>query len=54
MMIIYPDDRVLLVVVMNNLEGWRRVQDEGWYRIPVKHAPQPMPNIDIIGFFFTK
>jgi hypothetical protein len=52
-MIIYPDDRVL-VAVMNNLEDWKRVQDEGWYRIPVKHAPEPVPHIDWIGFFFTK
>lgn len=52
-MTIYPDDRVL-VAVMNNLEDWQRVQDEGWYRIPVKHAPEPVPNVDWIGFFFTK
>lgn len=52
-MLIYPDDRVL-VAVMNNLEDWRRVQDEGWYRLPVKHAPEPVPNIDWLAFFFTK
>ena len=52
-MIIYPDDRVL-VAVMNNLENWQRVQDEGWYRIPVRHAPAPVPQVDIIAFFFTK
>ncbi len=52
-MLIYPDDRIL-VAIMNNLKDWQRVQDEHWYRIPVKHAPQPVPNIDWIGFFFTK
>jgi len=52
-MLIYPDDRVL-VAVMNNLEDWERIQDEHWYRIPVKHAPEPVPNIDIIAFYFTK
>ena len=52
-MIIYPDDRVL-VAVMNNLEDWQRVQDERWYRIPVKHAPELVPNVDWIAFFFTK
>lgn len=52
-MIIYPDDRVL-VAVINNLEDWQRVQDEGWYRIPVKHAPEPAPHIDWVAFFFTK
>jgi len=52
-MLIYPDDRVL-VAVMNNLEDWQRVQDEGWYRIPVKHAPEVVPNIDWLAFYFTK
>ena len=52
-MLIYPDDRVL-VAVMNNLEDWQRVQDEGWYRIPVKHAPEPVPHIDWIAFYFTR
>jgi hypothetical protein len=51
--LIYPDDRVL-VAVMNNLEDWRRVQEEGWYRIPAKHALEPVPNIDILAFYFTK
>jgi hypothetical protein len=49
-MLIYPDDRVL-VAVINNLEDWQRVQDEQWYRIPTKHAPEPVPNIDILAFF---
>ncbi|MCB0208170.1 MAG: hypothetical protein KDJ52_02500 [Anaerolineae bacterium] len=52
-MLIYPDDRVL-VTIMNNLEDWRRVHDENWYRIPVKHAPEPVPNIDWIAFYQTK
>jgi hypothetical protein len=52
-MIIYPDDRIL-VVVMNNLEDWQRVQAEGWYRIPVKNAPVPVPHLDWLAFFFTK
>ncbi|RME97493.1 MAG: hypothetical protein D6768_19520 [Chloroflexi bacterium] len=52
-MLIYPDDRVL-VAVMNNLEDWRRVQDEGWYRIPVKRAPPPVPNIDWLAFYQTR
>ncbi len=52
-MIIFPDDRVL-IAIMNNKTDWSRVQDEGWYRIPVKHAPEPVPHIDIIAFYFTK
>lgn len=52
-MFIYPDDRVL-VAVINNLEDWQRVQDEGWYRIPVKHALPQVPHIDWLAFFFTR
>jgi hypothetical protein len=48
----YPEDRVL-VVIMNNQADWRRVQDEGWYRIPVKHAPGEVPYVDWLAFYFT-
>ena len=48
-----PDDRVL-VAVMNNPRDWDIVQTEGWYRIPVKRAPDPAPNVDIIAWYFTK
>jgi hypothetical protein len=49
---IYPDDRIL-VAVMNNPEDWQRVQAEGWYRLPVKHAPEGAPNFDYLAFYFT-
>jgi hypothetical protein len=52
-MLIYPDDRVL-VAIMNNPEDWRRVQEEHWYRIPVKHAPPVVPHVDWVAFFFTQ
>ena len=52
-MLIYPDDRIL-VVIMNNKNDWQRVLDEGWYRIPVKHAPEGTPNFDYLAFYFTK
>ncbi len=52
-MLIYPDDRVL-VAIMNNKKDWQRVLDEGWYRIPVKHAPEGTPHFDWIGFYQTK
>ena len=51
-MSIYPDDHVL-VAVMNNPEDWKIVQDECWYRIPVKSAPKSAPNIDVIAFYMT-
>jgi hypothetical protein len=50
---IYPDDRVL-VAIMNNMADWQRVQDESWYRIPVKHAPPGTPDFDWLAFYFTK
>lgn len=51
-MIIHPDDRVL-VAVMNNKEDWRRVQEEYWYRLPAKHAPEGMPHFDWLAFYQT-
>ena len=51
-MSIYPDDRVL-VVIMNNKKDWAIVQDEGWYRIPAKHAPDCVPQVDYLAFYFT-
>jgi hypothetical protein len=52
-MLIYPDDRVL-VAVMNNPKDWARVQDEHWYRIPVKHAPEGAPRFDLLAFYQTR
>jgi hypothetical protein len=48
----YPDDRVL-VAIMNNQKDWERVQDEHWYRIPVRHAPAGSPHFDYLAFYFT-
>jgi len=50
--LIYPDDRVL-VAVMNKRADWQRVQTEGWYRLPVKHAPAGAPHFDWLAFYFT-
>ena len=47
------DDRIL-VAIMNNKKDWQRAQDEGWYRIPVKHAPEGTPDFDYIAFYQTK
>jgi hypothetical protein len=38
----YPDDRVL-VAILNSQRDWALVQDEGWYRLPAKHAQQKPP-----------
>jgi hypothetical protein len=48
-----PYDRVL-VAIMNSQRDWSLVQDEGWYRIPVKHAPEGSPHFDWLAFYFTK
>ena len=32
----------VLVVLINNETDWRRVVEEGWYRIPLRHAPRPV------------
>ena len=50
---IYPDDRIL-VAIMNNKKDWQRVLHEGWYRIPVKHAPKDTPGFDYLAFYQTK
>jgi hypothetical protein len=49
----HPDDRVL-VAIMNNQRDWALVQDQGWYRVPVKHAPAGAPDFDWLAFYFTK
>jgi hypothetical protein len=49
---IYPDDRIL-VAVMNNPTDWQRVQSEGWYRLPARHAPEGTPHFDWLAFYFT-
>jgi hypothetical protein len=50
---VYDDDRVL-VAILNSQRDWARVQDEGWYRLPVKHAPPGTPDFDWLAFYFTK
>ncbi len=40
-------------MLVNNRRDWQRVVDEGWYRIPLKHAPTPLA-ADLLAFYFTK
>ena len=49
----HPEDRVL-VAVLNSPRDFERVSDEGWYRIPVKHAPKSTGDSDYVAFYFTK
>ncbi len=43
----------VLVVVMNNLRDFHIVREEGWYRIPVKHAPDRLA-ADYLAFYLTR
>jgi hypothetical protein len=49
----YPSDRVL-VAIMNNRRDFEIACDEGWYRIPQKHAPQSATEAVVLAFYFTK
>ena len=44
--------RTVLVAVMNNREDWRRVAEEGWYRIPQRRAPRRI-GADFLAFYQT-
>jgi len=49
----YPEDRVL-VAIMNNQRDFAIARDQGWYRIPVKHAPEKALEFEALAFYFTK
>ena len=42
-----------LVVVVNNALDWQRVVGEGWYRIPLRHAPHPVA-AEVLAFYLTR
>lgn len=42
-----------LVVVVNNAGDWQRVVAEGWYRIPLLHAPCPVA-AEYLAFYLTR
>lgn len=48
-----PDDLVL-VAVMNNRRDFERARDEGWYRIPLGHAPESTSHVQYLAFYQTK
>ncbi len=49
----HPEDRVL-VAIMNNRRDFERVRDQGWYRVPVKHALPSTTDSDYLAFYFTR
>ncbi len=49
----YPSDRVL-VAIMNSPRDLTIAQDEGWYRIPERHAPDSATEAVVLAFYFTR
>ena len=46
----YPEDRVLVAYVPHPAD-FKRIQSEGWYRIPQKHVPKGL-HAEYIAFYF--
>lgn len=49
----HSSDRVL-VAIMNNRRDFDIAREEGWYRIPLKYAPQSATEADVLAFYFTR
>lgn len=48
----YPEDRVLVAYVPN-LADFALIEEQGWYRIPQKHAPKGV-YAEYIAFYFGR
>jgi len=48
----WADAASVLVVLVNNARDWETIQQEGWYRIPVKRAPRQV-GAEYLAFFHT-
>jgi hypothetical protein len=51
--VFHSSDRVL-VAIMNNRRDFEVARDEGWYRIPQRHAPPSTTEAAALAFYFTK
>ena len=49
----YDEDRVL-VALINNRRDFEIAAEEGWYRIPTRHAPLSTTEAVVLGFYFTR
>ena len=49
----HSSDRVL-VAIMNNRRDFELAREEGWYRIPQKHAPASTTEATVLAFYFTR
>ena len=52
-MMFHAADRVL-VAIMNNRRDFELAREEGWYRIPQKHAPASTTEATVLAFYFTR
>lgn len=48
-----PSATPALVAVVTNRRDWQRLHTEGWYRIPVRRAPQPLA-AEYLAFYCTR
>jgi len=48
-----PDDKIL-VAIMNNRRDLEIARAQGWYRIPVKHAPPYLDDVQWLAFYQTR
>ncbi len=49
----YSSDRVL-VAIMNSRRDFEVARDDGWYRIPLEHAPKSVIEAVVLAFYFTR
>ena len=48
------DQEGVLVAIMNRRRDFRIARDEGWYRIPVQHAPESTTEAAVLAFYFAR
>ena len=49
----HASDRVL-IAIMNNQRDFEIARDEGWYRVPQRHAPASTTEAAVLALYFTK
>ncbi len=49
----HSSERVL-VAVMNNRRDFEIAREQGWYRVPTRHAPPSTTEATVLAFYFTR
>ncbi len=49
---LFPE-AIVLVAVVRRPQDWGWIQENGAYRIPIRHAPPLAPFVDFIAFYYT-